>query len=329
MKRKFLKTLSHMLVGAAAVASMTAAGTVWAADSFPSKPVRIMYPFPAGGGMEVVLRVIAQEMQKSTGQSFVIDNRPGAGAAIAAQAAASAAPDGYTLFVGPVGIMALTPHLRKLPYDPQKDLVAVARLSEFKGVLIVGNQVPVKNVEEFIAYAKAHPGKLSYGSSGIGSQGHVSGEILQRGWGIKLNHIPYKGAADMVSDLIAGRLDIANDLTMLSYAKQGKAKLLAVFDDKRLADYPEAPALGELRVPQVNKGGTWFGAFAPKGTPPEVVDKLASEFEKALKSPEVIDRMRPITISPAFLGPKEFKKVWDEDYTSYGSIIKEAGIKVE
>lgn len=328
MKLSLLKSLTSAIAGAVAIASFTM-GSAQAADPYPAKPVRIVYPFPPGGGMEVVLRVMAQDMQKSTGQPFVVDNRTGAGAAIAAQAVATAAPDGYTILVAPVGIMAITPHLRKLPYDTQNDLVPIARLSEFRGVLVVSKQLPVRNVEEFVAYAKANPGKISYGTSGIGSQGHVSGEILQKGWGIKLTHVPYKGAADMVSDLVAGRLDMANDLTMLQYVKQDKAKLLTVFDDKRFADFPDVPAVGELPVPQVNKGGTWFGAFAPKGTSPEIIERLAAEFEKALKNPEVAAKMRPLTINPAFLGTKGFKKVWDEDYSLYGKIIKDAGITAQ
>ncbi|MFZ2858886.1 Bug family tripartite tricarboxylate transporter substrate binding protein [Acidovorax sp.] len=325
-KKNYLTVMKFL--SATALAALTITPTL-ASDNFPSKPVKIMYPFPAGGGMEVVLRVIAQDMQKTMGQSFLVDNRTGAGAAIAAQATATAAPDGYTILVAPIGIMSITPHLRKLPYDTQKDLVPIARLSEFRTVLVVSNELPVKNVPEFIAYAKENPGKISYGTSGIGSQGHVGGEILQKGWGIKLTHVPYKGAADMVSDMIAGRLDMANDLTMLQYVKQGKAKLLTVFSDKRLADFPDMPALGELPVPQINKGGTWFGAFAPKGTPPEIIEKLAAGFGKALKNSEVISKMRPITIDPSFLGPNEFKKVWDDDYSLYGKIIKDSGINVE
>ncbi|SFC72501.1 Tripartite-type tricarboxylate transporter, receptor component TctC [Polaromonas sp. OV174] len=328
MKLSFVKSLTTAFAGAVAIAALTM-GSAQAAGTFPSKPVRIIYPFAPGGGMEVMLRVIAQEMQKSTGQSFLIDNRTGAGASIAAQATATAPSDGYTILVAPVGIMAITPHLRKLPYDTQKDLVPIARLSEFRGVLVVSNDLPVKDVAEFIAYAKANPGKISYGTTGIGSQSHVVGEILQRGWGIKLNHVPYKGAAVMVGDLVAGRLDLVNDLTMLQYVKQGKAKLLTVFDDKRFPDFPNTPAVGELPVPQVNKGGTWFGAFAPKGTPPEVIEKIASEFEKALKNPEIAAKMRQSNINPAFLGPKGLKKVWDEDFSLYGKVIKDADIKAE
>ena len=212
-------------------------------DKFPAKPVRIMYPFAAGGGMEVVLRVMAEDMQKSTGQPFIVENRTGAGGSIAANAAATAAPDGYTLFVGPIGISAITPHLRKLPYDARKDLVAVAKLSEFSSAYVVSNALPVKTLAEFIAYAKAHPGKVTYATSGVGSQGHLGGEMLQKAWGIKMTHVPYKGAAEISIDLIAGRVDLSSDVTMLQYVKQGKARLLATASATRLADFPDVPTL--------------------------------------------------------------------------------------
>ena len=279
--------------------------------------------------MEVVLRVMAQEMQKSTGQSFIVDNRTGGGGSIAVAATVAAPADGYTLFVGPAGISAITPHLRKLPYDTQKDLVGVAKLSEFHPAFVVRNDFPARTIEEFIAYAKANPGKVTYATSGVGSQGHLRGEMLQKTWGIKMTHVPYKGAAEIVTDLIAGRIDTSHDVTLLQYVKQGKARLLGTFTDKRLEDFPDAPTIKELPVPQPDPGGTWFGAFAPRGTPQPVIDKLAAEFEKALKHPDVVARMKPYAMQPTYLGPREFKKLWDSEYALYGKVIRDAGIKVE
>ena len=298
-------------------------------DKFPAKPVRIMYPFAAGGGMEVVLRVMAEDMQKSTGQPFIVENRTGAGGSIAANAAATAAPDGYTLFVGPIGISAITPHLRKLPYDARRDLVAVAKLSEFSSAYVVSNALPVKTLPEFIAYAKAHPGKVTYATSGVGSQGHLGGEMLQKAWGIKMTHVPYKGAAEISIDLIAGRVDLSSDVTMLQYVKQGKARLLATASATRLADFPDVPTLAETGVPDPRATGTWFGAFAPKGTPQPIIDKLAAAFEKALKNPDVIARMQPYAMSPAFAGPAAFEKQWAHDDELYGKTIRELGLKLE
>ncbi len=165
-----------------------------------------------------------------------------------AQAMATAEPDGYTLFVGPTGVATITPHLRKLPYETL-DWVRVARLSAFKGVLVVANSVPAKTAEEFISYGKANPGKLSFATSGVGSQGHLNGLMLQKAWGIQMTHIPYKGAADMISDLIAGRVSMSIDVTMLQYVKHGKMRLLVNFDDKRLQEFPDVPAITELSVP--------------------------------------------------------------------------------
>lgn len=330
MNRPVQSSRRRFVAAAAGAASLAAVPPVLAADPFPSKPVRIMYPFPAGGGMEVVLRVMVAELQKNTGQPFVIENRTGAGGMIATQATLGAPADGYTIFVGPVGTMAIMPQVRPLPYDALKAFVPVARLAEFKGVMVVGAHLPVNSLQEFIAYAKANPGKLTYGTSGVAAQGHLSGEALQKAWGLKLVHVPYKGAADMVGDLLGGRLDIANDLTMLQYVKQGKAKLLTVFDTKRLADFPDVPALPEVGgVPLVNMSGTWFGAFAPAGTPQSAIDRLAAEFDKVLRHPDVIAKMKPITIVPAFAGPQAFGKIWRDDYAEFGAIIRDTGIKAE
>ena len=326
MRRDFLKHSARL---AAAVALASLAGTALAQAAFPNKPVRIMYPFAPGGGMEVVLRVMAEEVQKSMGQPVIVDNRTGAGGAIAANAAATATADGYTLFVGPVGISAITPQLRKLPYEARKDLVAVAKLSEFHSVYVVNTELPVKTLPEFIAYAKANPDKVTFATSGVGSQGHLGGEMLQKAWGIKMTHVPYKGAADIVADLIAGRVGLSSDVTMLQYAKQGKARLLATASPKRLADFPDVPTLAELAVPDPRSTGTWFGAFAPKGTPQPVIDRLAAEFEKALAHPDVIARMKPYAMVPAFAGPAAFEKQWAQDYELYGKVIRDLGIKLE
>ncbi|MET4577171.1 Bug family tripartite tricarboxylate transporter substrate binding protein [Ottowia thiooxydans] len=314
-------TCSLLMAGASASAQT--------ADTFPTKPVRIMYPFSPGGGMEVVLRVMAEGMQKSMGQPVIVDNRTGAGGAIAANAAATAPADGYTLFVGPVGIAAITPHLRKLPYDAQKDLLPVAKLSEFYPAYTISNNLPIKNLQEFIAYAKAHPGEISYATSGVGSQGHLGGEIMQKNWGIKMTHVPYKGAAEITTDLIAGRVNMSSDVTMLQYAKQGKMKLLATQSPQRLADFPDVPLVSEAGVPDPGTRGTWFGAFAPKGTPQAVIDRLAAEFEKALKQSDVAVRMTPYAMVPAFAGPAAFRKQWEQDYELYGRTIKELGLKLD
>ncbi len=330
MRQAFSRRMGLLMGGATALAMLAGAAVrAQTVDRYPSKPVRIMYPFSPGGGMELVLRVMAEEMQKSTGQPFIVENRTGAGGSIAANAAATAAPDGYNLFVGPVGIMAITPHLRKLPYDARKDLVPVAKLSEFFSAYVVSNELPVKTLPEFIAYAKANPGKVSFATSGVGSQGHLGGELLQRSWGIKMTHVPYKGAAEITTDLIAGRVDLSSDVTMLQYVKQGKARLLATQSPERLPDFPDVPRVAELPVPRPGTTGTWFGAFAPKGTPQPFIDRLAVEFEKALKHPDVAARMRPFAMSPAFAGPEEFRKQWDHDYELYGKLIKDLGIKLD
>ena len=324
------KLARRALVIAWSAAALMAPLTSGASESFPAKPVRIMYPFSPGGGMEVVLRVMADQMQRATGQPFIVDNRTGAGGAIAVNAMVTAPADGYTLFVGPVGIAAITPQLRKLPYDTLRDMQPVAKLSEFHSAYTVANNLPVKTLPEFIAYAKANPGKVTYATSGVGSQGHLRGEMLQKEWGIQMTHVPYKGAADIVNDLIGGRVDFTADVTMLQYVKQGKARLLAVDYAQRLPDFPDVPTVAELPVPRSGtSSGTWFGVFAPKGTPPAVVDRLAAEFDKALQVPDVAAKMQPFAMQPAFAGPAAFRKQWESDYAAYGRVIKTLGIKIE
>ena len=324
------KLARRALVIAWSAAALMAPLTSGASESFPAKPVRIMYPFSPGGGMEVVLRVMADQMQRATGQPFIVDNRTGAGGAIAVNAMVTAPADGYTLFVGPVGIAAITPQLRKLPYDTLRDMQPVAKLSEFHSAYTVANNLPVKTLPEFIAYAKANPGKVTYATSGVGSQGHLRGEMLQKEWGIQMTHVPYKGAADIVNDLIGGRVDFTADVTMLQYVKQGKARLLAVDYAQRLPDFPDVPTVAELPVPRSGtSSGTWFGVFAPKGTPPAVVDRLAAEFDKALQVPDVAAKMQSFAMQPAFAGPAAFRKQWESDYAAYGRVIKTLGIKIE
>jgi len=321
----------RQILGAAAAGSaISVAGPLRAADPFPTKPIRIMYPFPAGGGMEVVLRVMATEMQKGLGQPVLIENRTGGTGAIAMQAALAAPADGHTIFVGPVGTVAILPHVRKLGFNPMKDFAPVAQLADFKGVMVVGAHVPANTLPEFIAYARANPDKLTQGISGVAAQGHLSALMLQKEWGIKVTIVPYKGAAEMLADLAGGRLDIVNDLTMLQLVKQGKAKLLTVFADRRLDDFPAVPALPEIKgVPLVNMSGTWFSAFAPAGTPQAAIDRLATEFEKVLKHPDVLAKMKPITINPAFAGPAAMRRIWEADYKEYGQVIRDTGLKAE
>ncbi len=211
-----------------------------------------------------------------------------------------------------------------------RDMQPVAKLSEFHSAYTVANTLPVKTLPEFIAYAKANPGKVTYATSGVGSQGHLRGEMLQKEWGIQMTHVPYKGAADIVNDLIGGRVDFTADVTMLQYVKQGKARLLAVDYAQRLPDFPDVPTVAELPVPRSGtSSGTWFGVFAPKGTPPAVVDRLAAEFDKALQVPDVAAKMQPFAMQPAFAGPAAFRKQWESDYAAYGRVIKTLGIKVE
>lgn len=299
-----------------------------AADTYPSKPITIIYPWPPGGGMETALRVMADRMSSSSGQSVVVENRTGGGGSIAAQATASAKADGYTVLVAPIAIGAITPHLRKLPYEPLTAFDPVAQLSRFDAVASSSSKRNFKSLADMLTYAKAHPGELTYASAGVGTQGHLIGEMVQKAWGIELLHVPYKGAAESIADLLEGRIDLSFDVTLLQYAKDGKVNLLATFGKEHLADFPDVPTLAEAGVPEVD-AATWFGAFAPAGTPKDRIAALGKLFDESMQDEKLVSRMALFAMRPAYEPAEEFKQIWHDDYDRYGKLIKELNIKLD
>jgi tripartite-type tricarboxylate transporter receptor subunit TctC len=298
-----------------------------AAGGYPSKPVRLVWPFSAGGDVDGVLRAMAQVSQQSTGQSYIVENKTGGAGVIAMQATLAAPADGYTLLAAPVGVMAVAPQVRKSPVDPLSAFTPVCRFAETSGYVFVGNHIKATTIQELIAYAKANPGKLSYGSGGIGTQIHLTGEMFQQAMGIKLLHVPYKGAADSLSDMLAGRLDIMFDPTLIPYAKSGKVRVLAYLARKPSEDFPNVPDGAQIGLPPMPLA--WFGLFAPKGTPQPVIERAAQECEKSLQGKEMAERMKTFSIWPAYAGPKSFAEIYRHDYKSFGDIIRSANITLE
>ena len=325
------RLINGLLGGATALSLLAgAAAQAQTADKFPAKPVRIMYPFAAGGGMEVVLRVMAEDMQKSMGQPVIVDNRTGAGGSIAANAAATATPDGYTLFVGPIGISAITPHLRKLPYDARGDLVAVAKLSEFSSAYVVSNELPVKTLAEFIAYAKANPGKVTYATSGVGSQGHLGGEMLQKAWGIKMTHVPYKGSAGVVNAMLAGDIDLTFDSisTSMPHIRSGRMHALAVTSPQRSALAPEVPTVQEQGIAGFDVTG-WYALIAPAGTPPEITQRLSREIAAALRQPQLQSQLAAGGYEPVGSTPEALQAHIEREITRWAAVVKSTGARVD
>lgn len=301
------------------------------ADSYPSKPIRIVVPAPAGGGSEITARRLAHKIEPALGQPVVIDARPGASGTIATSLVAHAAPDGYTLLFGHLGTFALVPHaMAKLGYDPLKDFAPITTAAVAYMVLLVKADLPVQNFEQLLALAKAKPGSLTYASTGIGSPQHVGGELLKQLTRIDIVHVPYKGSAPALVDMAGGQVDFGFDypIAAMSHIKSGKLRVLAIAGPKRLAWLPDIPTVQELGYPDLQID-TWVGYLAPAGTPQSVVERLNREIVKAMSDPEMRARIEELGSEVKTSAPPEFAALIKSEYGRWGSVVKKAGIKIE
>ena len=297
------------------------------AQSYPAKPIRFVVPYPAGGPLDTVARLLGQKVSESVKQPVVVENRPGAGGNIGADHVAKSSPDGYTLLMGAVATHAINPSLyRQSPYDPVRDFVAVTMIASTPNVLVVHPSVPASNVREFIAYAKANPGKLNFGSGSTGSAGHLAGELFKTMAGVDMAHIPYKGAAPAMQDLIAGRLQLMFDNLASANAqvKAEKVKALAVTTARRSTLAPELPTVAESGLPGFDIS-TWIGLSVPARTPPDVVMRLHAEFTRALSSPEVRERIVNLGAEAVGNRPDEFAQFIRAEAEKYARVIKASG----
>ena len=312
---------------ACALAAFAAAA---AAQSYPSKPVRIMVGANAGGGTDIIARMLAEKYQAAMGQPFVVENKPGASNTIAADLTAKAAPDGHTLLLATNTGAAIAPHLIKLAYDPNKDLIPVALIVVVPNVLVVGPNVPANNVRDLIVLMKAKPDGFSYGSSGVGSTQHLAGEAFNLAAGTKAVHVPYKGSAQALADLVGGQIQLDFDTTSsaMAFIKGGKVKPLAVMSPKRTPELPDVPTMAEAGLPGVEMT-TWYGLFVTAGTPKAVVDKIFAETAKALQQPDVQKRLTGLGGEPGNVSQAEFAALVKSDYDRFGKLIKDANVKLE
>ena len=329
--RKALNTAATLLCLATACA--TAPAPAWAQDpatGYPSRPVRIVVGYAAGGPTDLVARTVAQKLQTALGQPFVVENRPGAGSNLASEVVAAAAPDGYTLLMAaaPITMNAFT--FKNLRYDVQKSYEPISLVMSAPGILAVNAQVPARNLAELIALAKAQPGKLTYGSSGAGGSQHVAGELFKQRAGIDLIHVPYKGAAGALADLMAGHITMAfmTSLSALPHMKDGRIRPIAVASTNRLAQLPEVPTFIEAGLPGY-ESDSWSGLLAPAKTPPEIVAKLQREVAKALALPEVHEKLT--TQGAVVVGntPAEFKAYIQQEVTYWAKAFKTLSITQE
>jgi len=322
------RALVAALLGIVAAAALPPGA---AADSFPSKPVKLIVPFPPGGPLDTTGREIAQKLTESWSRSVIVENKPGAGGNIGADFVAKSPPDGYTVVMGALSTHAVNPSLYpRMPYDAKKDFAPITLVAITPNVLVVNPSLPVHSVQELIEYAKAHPGKLSFGSGSIGSAGHLAGELFKVDAGVDMVHVPYKGAAPAMQALLAGdtQLMFDNLASAMSQVKAGKLRALAVTTKARSPLAPDLPTMSEAGVPGFDIS-TWFGLMAPAGTPPDVIAKWNADVTKVLSAPAMRAQLAAQGAEAAPDTPSEFARFIDAELVKYAKIVKASGAKVD
>jgi len=317
-----MKVLAALALWAIATAALA---------QYPDRPIRFIVPQAAGSATDTVARILAPELAKELGQQVVVDNRPGGALTIGIDLVAKSPPDGYTIGMGPIGAMAITRHMvAKLPYDIERDLQPVAIVARGHLLLAVSPSLPVNSVQELIDYAKQHPGKLTNASSSNGSPGHVGGELFKSMTGTVIVHVPYKGGAMAINDLIAGHVQVMwESLNSISpHARSGKVKALAVSGARRSPGFPDLPTIAEAGVPGY-EAGTWTGVIAPAGLPRPILDKLNAAINAAIRSPLFTERFAQIGDEPAGGTPEEFAELIRKDSAKWAEVVRRSGAKID
>ena len=313
--------------------SLLAAGfaSLLGAQPYPNKPVKLVAPSTPGDAPDVIARLVADKLSTALGQQVVVENRPGAGGVVGSEYVAKSAPDGYTLIMGNAGSHGINAAVyAKLPYDIQRDFAPVSQVAVAPNVMVINPAVPASSVGEFIAYAKANPGKLSYASGGNGSSAHMSMELFKSMSGVDLQHVPYKGSSPALTDVVSGQVVafIGNMPPTVPLIKAGKLRALAVTTTSRSALMPELPTIAEAGLPGFETVA-WFGVLAPAGTPPEIVNRLSAEIAKIAKSPEMRERLIAMGAEPVGGTPEAFKAVIDRDIAKWKPLAQKVGIKID
>ncbi len=318
------------LVKILVAATVLSAGAA-AAQDYPTKTVTLVVPFAPGGSSDLISRLVAQKLSESFKQQFIVENRAGGAGNIAMQAVARAAPDGYTLILGHIGVLAVNPAMfARLPYDPVKDFAPISMLATVPSVVVVNPKVPAKTLKEFIALAKAKPNSVTYGSAGNGSSGHLAMEYLSQTAGIDMVHVPYKGTGPMLTDLMGGQTQatFTGAVPMLPHIKSGKLRPLAVGSAKRVPSLPDVPTVAESGYPGFETS-QWYGILAPAKTPAPLIAKLSAEINRILKLPDVNERLTADGAYPRGTTPEEFAAFIQTEMSRWGKVVKTAGIKAD
>ena len=304
--------------------------TLALSQGFPERPVRIIVPLPPGGSPDTIARTLSQGLQGVWSQPVVVENRTGGSQNIGADAVAKSAPDGYTWLLAPDNVFAVNPHIAKQPFDPLADLAPVMLLARIQFLLVVHPSVPANSVQELVAYARSRPGELNFGSSGTGSPQFLGGTLLQQLTGTKMNHVPYKGAAPAVADLLPGRIQVwigaANSL--LPHIREGKLRVLGTAAAQRFSVLADTPTIAEAGVPGYALH-PWLGMFVPAKTPRDVVARINAEIAKIMNSPDVRGRLVPQGMDLAAGSPEDLGRIVRSDHAYWGKVMREAGIKSE
>ena len=316
------------LLLAAALAALPMAAF---AQGYPSKPIRFVVPYPPGGPLDTIARLLGQKVSEGVKQPVIVENKPGAGGNIGADFVAKSLADGHTILMGAVATHAINPTLyAKIPYDPVRDFAPITQVASTPNVLVVNPSLPVSSVAELIAHAKANPGKLNFGSGSTGSAGHLAGELFNSLAGVQMTHIPYKGAAPAMRDLIGGQIHLMFDnlASSLTQVRAGRVKALAVTTANRSSLAPELPTVAESGLAGFDIS-TWFGIFAPAGTPREAITRLHTEFTRALAAPDVREKMLNMGAEPVGNAPAEFAAFIRAEAGKYARVIKASGARVD
>jgi len=312
------------------VVTLVLAGAA-SAQSYPTKPIRLVVPFAPGGSSEIIARAVAAEMTKSLGQSVVVENKPGGAGNVAMTEVAHAEPDGYTLILGHIGTLAVNPYMfARLPYDANRDFIPVSLIAKVPSVFVVHESVPAHNLAELVALTKQKPGEFFYGSAGNGSAGHLAFEYLKLATGINITHVPYKGTGPNITDLLGGRTQAtaAGTPPLLHHIKSGKLRAIAVGTPQRIAVLPDVPTVAEQGYPGFETS-QWYGLMAPARTPAAIVDRLAAEVAKAVKQPAVVERFAVDSAIAVGSTPAEFAVFIHQEQARWSEVVRKAHIKAD
>jgi tripartite-type tricarboxylate transporter receptor subunit TctC len=320
-------TLARTLLHSALIAGAALIAPLAHAQSWPAKPVTLVVPYPPGGSADILARLVGQKLGEQLGQSIVVENKAGAGTAIGTKAVAAAAHDGYTLLMGTVSSQAINPAMTKLSYDPLKDFIAVSPVAAIPFVLVANPEMTAGNVSDVIAMARSSPGKIAYASAGLGTSNHLAGALLASAAKVDLLHVPYKGSAPALNDVLGGRVPLMFDLlpTSLPMLRAGKLKPLAVTSRARSPLLPDVPTVIESGVPDYEVTA-WFGVFAPAGTPPPVVARLNAAMTSVLQNPDMQKRLRELGAEPETASPEAYGRYVRNEAQKWAGVVHTAGV---